>query len=66
MSDWTFEQYVSHNVVSGGYFKTAVLYRDGKKVSSHTWDGTLWQGYADRKARKKIREWIELYGAKPL
>lgn len=65
VADWTFDLTVARNVVGGGYFRVATLYRDGKRYARHSYDGTLWAGLADRRALKKVREWQTIYGARP-
>lgn len=64
-TEWTYTLRVGRNTVGGGYFRIATLYRDGRRYARHAYDGTLWRGYADRRALKKIREWRDIYGAEP-
>lgn len=65
MSRWAYTLHVGRNSIGGGYFRVATLYEDGRAKERRTYDGTLWQGWADRKALKKIREWRDIYGAEP-
>lgn len=62
---WEWERDYGHNIIGGGHFEYVTLYRDGKKYDQWVYDGTLLYKLSIRRAKKKVRELVEMYGATP-
>ena len=65
MSDYTFRLYTSRNSVGGGYFRVAELWCGDRCDLRKVYDGTFLTRLANRRALAMVREWRDIYDAKP-
>lgn len=60
---YEYDSYIGRNVFGAGHWECVVLYKNGKVVDEWSYDGTLFEPIARRRALKRVKYLKNMYGA---